>query len=312
MRKIILTATFIISALIAGAQQRLGSTPEQIKDLTPEWKGERSADGRPRVSDELLERLKAVTVDEAWEKLKSKGYLSQYEGDWQILHSDSVMTGRVVTAQYMPQRPDLHDVVTAMGKAEGRSQHGGQNLWPIDILTNGDIYVADAYGKIADGTLMGSSLSSSVWGRAKRGVIFYGSIRDVAEVNEIKGFNAWIKGTDPSAINQVQLTSINQPVRIGRVTVLPGDVVLANKYGTVFIPAYLVADLVLDCEFQAVHDQFERVRLLEAKYLSGQIHGDWSDEIKNDFVNWLGHYPGKLPMPKKELDEYLKAHGYTK
>src|ERR1700761_9608797 len=312
MRKIILTAAFVISALIAGAQQRLGSTPEQIKDLTPEWKGERSADGRPHVSDELLERLKKVTVDEAWEKLKAKGYLSQYEGDWKILHPDSVMTGRVVTAQYMPQRPDLHDVVTAMGKAEGRSQHGGQNLWPIDILANGDVYVADAYGKIADGTLMGSSLSSSVWGRAKRGVIFYGSIRDVAEVAEIKGFNAWVKGTDPSAISQVQLTSINQPIRIGRVTVMPGDLVLANQYGTVFIPAHLLADLVIDSEFQSVHDQFERVRLLEAKYLSGQIHGAWSDEIKKDFVNWLNHYPGKLPMPKKELEEYLKAHGYTK
>src|ERR1700744_5792639 len=160
MRKIILTAAFVISALIAGAQQRLGSTPEQIKDLTPEWTGDRSADGRPHVSDQLLERLKKLTMEEVWEKLKAKGYVNQYEGDWQILHSDSVMTGRVVTAQYMPARPDLKDVITAAGKTEGRSQHGGQNLWPIDILTNGDVYVADAYGKIADGTLMGSSLSS--------------------------------------------------------------------------------------------------------------------------------------------------------
>jgi 4-hydroxy-4-methyl-2-oxoglutarate aldolase len=306
--------TILVLALIAGGfaanAQRLGSTPEQIKGLTPEWKGERSADGRPHVSDELLQRLKTVTVDEAWEKLKAKGYLSQFEGDWKILHPDSVMTGRVVTAQYMPFRPDLNAVVKEQGKTEGRSQRGGQNLWPIDILQNGDVYVADAYGKIADGTLIGSSLASSIWGRAKRGVIFYGSIRDVAEVSAIKGFNAWVKGTDPSAINQVQLTSINTPIRIGRVTVMPGDVVLANQYGTVFIPSQLVADLVIDSEFQAVHDQFERVRLEEAKYLSGQIHGEWSPEIKKDFVNWLNHYPGKLPMPKKELDEYLKAHGY--
>lgn len=311
MKKIILSALIILTGFCAGAQQfRLGATPEQIKALTPEWKGERTADGRPHVSDDLLERLKKVTVDEAWEKLKAKGYLSQFDGDWKILHPDSVMTGRVVTAQYMPLRPDLHDAITTQGKVEGRSQHGGQNLWPIDILVNGDVYVADAYGKIADGTLMGSSLSSSVWGRAKRGVIFNGSIRDVAEVNEIKGFNAWVRGTDPSAINQVQLTGINAPIRIGRVTVLPGDVVLANQYGTVFIPSHLLAGLVFDSEFQSIHDQFERVRLLEAKYLSGQIHGEWSPEIKKDFVNWLNHYPGKLPMPKKELDDYLKAHGY--
>src|ERR1700761_415159 len=145
MKRFLLTTVLLAGLSFAYAQQRLGSSPQQIKDLTPEWKGERGADGRPRVSDDLLERLKKVTVDEAWEKLKAKGYLSQYEGDWKILHPDSVMTGRVVTAQYMPARPDLTAVVTAEGKAEGRSQHGGQNLWPIDILTNGDVYVADAY-----------------------------------------------------------------------------------------------------------------------------------------------------------------------
>ena len=310
MKKLILLSAIMLSVFFANAQQRLGSTPEQIKSLTPDWTGERSADGRPRVSDDLLQRLKKVTIEEAWEKLKTKGYVNQYEGEWQILHSDSVMTGRVVTAQYLPARPDLKNIITAAGKAEGRSQAGGQNLWPIDILVNGDVYVADSYGKIADGTLMGSSLSSAVAGHTKRGVIFNGSIRDVAEVAEIKNFNAWVKGMDPSVIAQMQLSSINQPIRIGHVTVMPGDVVLANKYGTIFIPSHLVAELVLDGEFQAVHDQFERYMLVQAKYSTGQIHGTWTAEIKKDFLDWLSHYPGKLPMPKAELDAYLKAHGY--
>lgn len=310
MRKLLLLSALVLGGLCANAQQRLGSTPEQIKSLTPDWKGERSEDGRPHVSDALLERLKTVTVDEAWDKLKAKGYFNQFDGDWKVLHPDSIMTGRVVTAQYMPFRPDLNAAMTAQGKAEGRSQHGGQNLWPIDALKDGDVYVADGYGKVADGTLIGSSLASSIWGRAHRGVIFNGAIRDMAEVSAIKGFNAWIRGSDPSAISQMQLESINAPIRIGRVTVLPGDVVLANQYGTVFIPSHLVEGLVIDSEFQEIHDEFERVRLQEAKYLSGQIHGEWSPEIKKDFVNWLNNYPGKLPMPKKDLDNYLKTHGY--
>ncbi|MEI9946266.1 MAG: RraA family protein [Chitinophagaceae bacterium] len=309
MNKLLLLAVCICCSFFAKAQ-RLGSSPEFIQALTTEWKGERSADGRPKVSDALLERLKKITVEEAWEKLKAKGYLNQFEGEWKILHPDSVMTGRVVTAQYMPLRPDLNNFAKAQGKAESRSQQGGQNLWPIDILTPGDIYVADGYGKIADGTLIGSSLGSSVYGRSKRGVIFYGSIRDAAELSVIDGFNAWVKGIDPSAINQMQLTSINAPIRVGRATVLPGDVVLANQFGTIFIPAFLVEELVIDAEFQAIHDQFERVRLAEGKYLSGQIHGTWTDEIKKDFVNWVNNYPGKLPMAKKEMDDYLKAHGY--
>ena len=45
----------------------------------------------------------------------------------------------------MPSRPDLVDVVKNQGKAEGRAQKGGTNSWPIDILVNGDVYVADGF-----------------------------------------------------------------------------------------------------------------------------------------------------------------------
>jgi 4-hydroxy-4-methyl-2-oxoglutarate aldolase len=303
---------FIIITIVGlgVSAQRLGSSPEYIKMLTSEWKGERSSDGRPKVSDELLERLKKVTLEEAWGALRRKGYQNQFEGDWTIVQPDSVMTGRVITAQYMPLRPDLDSVTVQQGKAEHRSQQGSRNLWPVDILTNGDVYVADGYGKIADGTLIGSSLGNAIYGRSKRGVIFYGSVRDMQELTATKGFNGWVKGSDPSAINQMVITSINAPVRIGRATVLPGDVVLANKWGVVFIPAHLVEELIIASEVAAIRDDFERQRLQEGKYLTGQIHGKWSDEIKQDFRNWLNTYSGKLPMSRKELDDYLKAHDH--
>ncbi|MDB5199343.1 MAG: demethylmenaquinone methyltransferase-like protein [Chitinophagaceae bacterium] len=305
----LLIIILIISGFITHAQ-RLGSSPEYIKTLTYLWKGERSADGRPKVSDQLLERLKNVTLEEAWGVLRRKGYVNQYEGDWIVIQPDSVMTGRVVTAQYMPARPDLDSVVVEQGKAENRSQKGSRNLWPVDVLSNGDVYVADSYGKVADGTLIGSSLGNAIYGRSKRGVIFYGSVRDMQELSATKGFNGWVKGHDPSAISQMEITSINAPVRIGRATVLPGDVVLANKFGTIFIPAHLVEELVISSEVTAIRDEFERVRLQEGKYLTGEIHGKWSDTIKKDFRTWLNDYQGKLPMSRKELDEYLKAHDY--
>jgi 4-hydroxy-4-methyl-2-oxoglutarate aldolase len=235
-KKILLSSLFILVGYFLFGQN-VGSSPEYIKALTSEWKGERFPDGRPKVSDALLERLKNISIEEAWGVLRNKGFQNQYEGDWTIIHPEEVMTGRVVTAQYMPLRPDLEKVVKEQGKIENRSQQGGTNSWPIDILTPGDVYVADSYGKVADGTLIGDNLGNSIYAKSQRGVIFYGSVRDQEGLNEIKGFNGWIKGEDPSYIQQMMLTSINAPIRIGRATVLPGDVVLAKKYGVIFIPA---------------------------------------------------------------------------
>lgn len=305
---------FLLSIILTGCffmyGQNVGSSPEYIKALTSEWKGERFPDGRPMVSDDILERLKHISIEEAWGVLRTKGFQNQFEGDWTIINPDKTMTGRVVTAQYMPLRPDLDKMIKDQGKKENRAQQGGTNSWPIDILVNGDVYVADAYGKVADGTLIGDNLGNSIYAKSQRGVIFYGSVRDQEGLEEIKGFNGWIKGEDPSYIQQMMLTSINAPIRVGRATVLPGDVVLAKKYGVIFIPAYLVEDLVLSSEFTELRDEFGHQRLREKKYLAGQIDSQWTDEIKKDFLNWLNNYPGKLPMSKEELDNYLKEKNY--
>ncbi len=308
-KRIILMATFILGCILTYAQN-VGSSPEYIKALTTDWKGERFADGRPKVSDAILERLKNISIEEAWGVLRNKGFMNQYQGEWQIIHPEKVMTGRVVTAQYMPLRPDLDKQVKAQGKIENRAQQGGTNSWPIDLLTTGDVYVADGYGKISDGTLIGDNLGNSIYARSQRGVIFYGSVRDQQGLSKIEGFNGWILGADPSYIQQMMLTSINAPIRVGRATVLPGDVVLANKYGTIFIPAYLVEDLVITSEVTALRDEFGIQRLKEKKYLAGQIDSQWTEEIKKDFLNWLNNYPGKLPMTKTELDTYLKERNY--
>ena len=302
-------AAFLLIAVTATAQN-VGSSPEYIKALTPEWKGERLSDGRPKVSDAILERLKNISIEEAWGVLRNRGYNNQFEGDWQVIHPDEPMTGRVVTAQYMPLRPDLEKYIKEQGKIENRTQQGGTNSWPIDVLTDGDVYVADSYGKIVDGTLIGDNLGNSIYANSKRGVIFYGSVRDQEGLSEIKGFNGWIKGQDPSYIQQMSLVSINAPIRVGRAVVLPGDVVLAKKFGVIFIPAHLVEDLVITSEVTALRDEFGHLRLREGKYKPGQIDSQWSDEIKKDFMNWLNNYPGKLPMTKTELDTYFRERNW--
>src|SRR5690606_4896113 len=146
--------------------------------------------------------------------------------------------------------------------------------------------------------------------KTKRGVIFNGSVRDAEGLSEIKGFNGWVKGHDPSYITQMSLISINNPIRIGNAVVFPGDVVLAKKYGVVFIPAHLLDDLVINSEVTALRDEFGHQRLKEGRYKPGQIDSRWTEDIRNDFMNWLKNYPGKLPMTKAELDNYFKDRNW--
>src|SRR5450631_583386 len=275
--KLPLLAVLLCMAFYSPAQE-ITLSGDQIKALTPDWKGERSPDGRPKVSDQLLTRLKNVSLEEAWGYLRNKGYQNQFEGDWMIIRPDSVMTGRAVTAQYLPLRPDYDKIIKDQGKTEGRI--GSTNSWPIDVLKDGDIYVADSYGKIVDGTLIGDNLGNAIYAHSHRGVVFFGSVRDIEGLDEIDGFNCWVKGYDPSYIQQMMLGGINIPIHIGRAMVLPGDVVLAKKGGVIFIPAQLVEDVVLNAEFIELKDEFGHLRLRQQKYTPGQIDTQWTDEIK--------------------------------
>jgi 4-hydroxy-4-methyl-2-oxoglutarate aldolase len=304
MKKISCTALMLMVLCLCGQAQHVALTKEQIMALTPEWKGERLPDGRPSVADDILKRLKNVSLEEAWGILRNAGYHNQFEGDWMILKEDQVLVGRALTVQYLPKRADYDAIIRAKGKAENRK--GNFNSWPIDMLKPGDVYVADGYGKIVDGTLIGDNLGNAIYTNSKNGVIFYGSVRDAEGLERIEGFNAWVKGYDPSFIQEMMLGGINVPIRIGRATVLPGDVVLAKKGGIVFIPAHLVADLVINAEFISLRDQFGHQRLREGKYTPGEIDQQWTDVIKKDFLSWLDQNPGKLPMTRQELDDYMK------
>lgn len=287
-----------------GLAQQIQSTKEQILVYTSLWKGERFPDGRPKVSDDLVKRLANISLEEAWGVLRNEGYNNQFEEGWQIIHPEKPLAGRVVTAQYMPSRPDMDNPIKAKGKAEGRS--GAPNSWPIDLLQNGDVYVADGFSKIVDGTLIGDNLGNSIYTKSKTGVVFDAGVRDLEGLEEIDGFVGFVRGYDPSYIKEVMLTGMNYPIRIGRATVLPGDLVLGKKEGVIFIPAHLAQKVIITAEFIAMKDDFSHQRLREGKYTPGEIDQGWTENIKQDFLQWIKDNPAKVPMPKVELDAFLK------
>lgn len=280
----------------------------QVIALTADWKGDRLPDGRPWVSDRWLERLRNISLEEAWGVLRSEGYHNQFEGDWMVLHPDRPIVGRALTVQYLPKRPDLDNPVRAKGKAEGRV--GNFNAWPIDMLAPGDLYIADGYGKVVDGTLIGDNLGNSIFTKSRNGVVFYGSVRDIEGLEKIDGFNAWVKGYDPSYIQEMMLGGINVPIRIGRITVMPGDAILAKKGGVIAIPAHLVEKVITQSEFIAMRDMFGHQRLREGRYTPGQIDQAWTEAIRNDFLRWFDENSRRLPMSRKELDQFLKDRNW--
>ena len=286
-------------------------SPEDIKLLTQDWTGERTPDGRPMVSLDLLDRLKSASMEEVWAFLRGKGYTEQfenfaslYENGWVIIHPDQVMTGRVVTAQFMPARPDLNAYVQEIAKRTNMyTPH--TNYAPIYELREGDVYVADSYGKMVNGTLIGDNLGNAIWRGGKRGIIYNGSIRDLEGLSEIEGFNGWIRGSDPSAIGQMTCTTVNAPIRIGRVTVLPGYVVLAKFTGVIFIPSHLVQECVLSSELTNASDQFNFFCMQTNKfpYENERFVVDQA-VFQAAFLEWFNARTDISAERKKELLDY--------
>ena len=283
--------------------QHVQITKEQLLALTPEWKGDRFADGRPRVPDNIIQRMKAVSVEEAWAVMKNAGYGYQVAEGWQVINPDSVLVGRAVTATFMPARPDVWKAIDSVGKKEGKR---GQNTWAVDLLVKGDVYVADCFGKITGGTLIGDNLGNSIFAKSGNGVIFDGAARDVSGLAEIKGFNAFVRDFDPSYLENVVLIGLNTPIRIGKAIVLPGDLVISEREGVLFIPAHLAEKVISIAEFIALRDRFSHARLREGKYTPGQIDSEWTEPIKQDFLKWIEQNEKDVKLTRAQLEEYMK------
>jgi 4-hydroxy-4-methyl-2-oxoglutarate aldolase len=259
-------------------------TNEQRIDITREWKGERFPDGRPKVPDEVLDRLKNTSAEEAWGTIGTRGYKHQFEGGWKTLNlkPGERLVGRAVTAAFMPHRPDMNTVINDHAKQEGRIGTG-QNSWVIDTLTKRDVLVVDLFGKIKDGTIIGDNLGNSIMTKTGTGLVVDGSVRDPSGLSEIDGFKVFARDFHPSYLTEVTLMGWNMPIRIGDVMVLPGDIVLSDPDGIVFIPAHLAEAVANDSEIVHLRDEWGHKMLREQKYSPGQVDGQWTPQMIEEF-----------------------------
>ena len=284
----------------------LNMTPGELIEYTADWQGDRFDDGRPRVPDAILERMREVTITQAWGVLHGNGYEWQYEGGWECTHPGEVLVGRALTAVYMPRRPDVRAVMEEKGAQSGCV--GDQISWPIDMLVPGDVYVADVFGKIVQGPVIGDNLSTAILANSGNGVVHDAAVRDLDGIQELPGFVSFVRGWHPTyASPTIMLLGVNAPIRIGQATVMPGDVVLGRQDGVIFIPAHLAEQVVQTSELVSLRDMFGKGCLREGRYTPGQIDARWPDEIEAEFSRWLEDHIEGLPVPRDAIQELLKA-----
>ena len=258
---------------------------EDIIQLTPQWKGERFDNGRPRVPDSVIDRMAKVTTEEAWSVLWVKGYKNQFVADFKIMHPGRILTGRAVTAVFIPRRPDLHDCLMDYGH-KSQNRIGEMNSWVIETLVEDDVLVVDMFDKIYEGTFSGGNLGTAIARRTKRGQVIYGGIRDVQQVMGIENLQTYYRGNDPTPIRDVTMVGMNVPCRIGPAACMPGDVVLGTPAGILFIPPQLAEECAVHSERTRLREIFGLQRLREGKYTSAQMDTKWTPEIEADFHQW--------------------------
>ncbi len=261
-------------------------TQAEMLRLTSAWSGDRFDDGRPRVPDDVLVRLAHLTAEHAWHVLDENGYPYQYVGGWQSTQ-DHALVGRAVTSQYLPIRPDFNDAVEQAGRQRGYAEGSQQNTWVVDSLVVGDVMVADIFGKVSEGTVIGDNLGSAVAAHTQAGAVIDGGVRDLTGLNRLTNANFYYRGADPTPIRDVTLAGMNIPVRIGVTTVLPGDVVFGTHDGLTFIPPHLAEEVVRQGEAIRDRDRFAKQRIEEGRYTSGEIDVPvWPGGIEEDYRTW--------------------------
>ena len=260
---------------------------DDVVHITKNWTGERMADGRPKVSDDILRRLRNITLEEAWGPLWRAGYKYQFEGDFKTSHStDKPLIGRAVTGVMVPMRPDLHEILIDVGHNQ-ENRRGTMNQWVIDGLVEDDVIVIDLFDKLFQGTFVGGNLSTAIKSRTKNGgSVIWGGVRDLEQIVKIPDIQTYFRGLDPTGIGDVTLVGLNTPCRIGRAICLPGDIVLGTLSGVLFIPPHLAETCVVGAEKSHVRDIFGFERLAQSVYTTAQIDTPWTGAMMEDFIDW--------------------------
>jgi len=285
-------AACLLLCAVAAHAQLLTLTKEQMVKLTAKNPFERFEDGRPKVPDAALKKIKELSAEDVWTVLPAKGFPNHFAGDFKLTQPGKKLVGRVVTAQFMPVRGDLNEIITSEGKQKNYA--GGQNQWIIDQLQAGDVLVVDLFGKDENGTFVGDNLAYYILKKTGTGLVVDGSVRDLEGIATFEDMPVYYRHSHPAPIRDVMITGFNVPIRVGGITVMPGDVILGDREGISIIPPQVVNDVITRGDETRVHDIWTKKKFDEGKYKSSDIYGSPRDPaLKQEYETYKKQQLGK-------------------
>ena len=155
-------ATLSITSSAVG--QLNSMSKEELIKYTAKSTFERFPDGRPKVPDALLEKVREMSAEEVLGIIR-QGYPGQFVSGMQVLTPGKTLVGRAFTLQLMPQRPELVDVLAAERTEKGLGRLTHQSA--LDMLQEGDVFVVDAFGNLDAGGIVGDNLATYIWKTTK-------------------------------------------------------------------------------------------------------------------------------------------------
>jgi 4-hydroxy-4-methyl-2-oxoglutarate aldolase len=293
-----LTPLFLAMIVAQGLWgQIISLSKEQMIKYTAQNPFERFPDGRPKVPDGLLEKLKDMSAEEVL-GLNARGFRNQWEAGWQVLHPNKMLVGRAVTLQMMPTRPDISGVDQADRRARNQTVLNHQTA--LDMLQKGDVLVVDACGAQFGGVI-GDNLAYYIMKKTGTGFVIDGAIRDIRGIAPFD-MAGYYRAAVPPAIHDLMVTGINVPIHVGGATVMPGDVVFGDPEGVYFIPPSQLQDLVDEADVTHIHDDWTKKKFDEGKYVSTDIYSRPRDPaLVKEYEAYL-----KEKLGAQKYDEYLK------
>ncbi|HQR33905.1 MAG TPA: hypothetical protein PLK30_14305 [Blastocatellia bacterium] len=248
-------------------------------------------DKRPRVTDEQLERLKNLSIENVWGGIQAKGYKQCFVTHLKQTQPGVKLVGRALTMRYLPQRPDLDEGVRQLAK-EG-NWDPSFNVRAGEDANAGDVVIVELGGMVDRATFMGTMTGLGMKVKGVKGVVVDGGIRDLNEFLGWKDFPVYYAGAHASAMADQIGVEWNVPIRVGQVTVMPGDVVIGDEEGLLFFPPQLADEAIKAAENQTYNETFKEEMLKSRKYRTRDIYPRLSPELEKVFEEWKKTHPRK-------------------
>jgi len=216
------------------------------------------------MADDLAARLRKLDSCAVSDSMDSFGLKGHAYG----LHSTTVrrrIAGRVQTVKLGPadSAPSKRHLCTAA----------------VDAAQEGDVIVVENHHR-PDAAGWGGILSTAAAYKKLSGTIVDGPARD-ADESEENDYPVYARSSIAStARGRIAEHDWNNPITVDGITVKPGDLVIADASGVVFVPGDRAAEVLDMAESIQARERAMAAAVLQGKPVSAVMGGDYEDMLK--------------------------------